>query len=51
MKIFCYVQSVLGLGPLYRTLSLLEEFKEDKITLVTGGKSIDIDLSSNIKHI
>ncbi len=50
MKILCYIQPVLGLGPLYRTLEILKEFPDAQIQLVTGGKSFKCDLPTNVKH-
>ena len=51
MKILFYCQYVLGMGHLFRSLSLLRAFKNHTVTLVAGGQPVDAPIPEHIKLV
>lgn len=51
MKILWYVQNVLGIGHISRTLKICKAFTDAQICLVTGGKYIPLTLPDHIQHV
>ena len=51
MKILIYCQHVLGVGHFFRTLEIARAFASHRVTLVTGGGDIPVQLPSFIRHV
>jgi predicted glycosyltransferase len=48
MKVLFYCQYVLGMGHLFRSLSLLRAFNNHAVTLVAGGQPVDVIIPDHI---
>ena len=51
MKIIFYCQYVFGMGHLFRSIELLRAFKEHEVTLVAGGRKVEVDVPDHINFI
>ena len=51
MKIIFYCQYVFGMGHLFRTLELARAMSSSEVTLVAGGKEIDVDLPAHVSLV
>lgn len=51
MKIFIYCQYVFGMGHLFRTLELARAMSNSDVTLIAGGKEIDVDLPAHVTRV
>lgn len=51
MKIFFYCQYVFGMGHLFRTIELARALPNHDVTLIAGGKKIDVDLPGHVSLV